>query len=55
MVPPIAVLLTKHPEVAKYDLSSVTVVNCGGAPLGINICKATTKKFNLVDVGRGEN
>lgn len=34
LVPPIAVALTKRPEVQKYDISSVESASCGAAPLG---------------------
>lgn len=34
VVPPIAVLLAKHPSVKDYDLSSVAAIGCGAAPLG---------------------
>ncbi|KAK0868522.1 hypothetical protein LTS02_003598 [Friedmanniomyces endolithicus] len=34
LVPPIAVALTKRPEVRDYDISSVTSAGCGAAPLG---------------------
>ncbi|KAK0283286.1 hypothetical protein LTR91_002807 [Friedmanniomyces endolithicus] len=34
LVPPIAVALTKRPEVKDYDISSVTSAGCGAAPLG---------------------
>jgi 4-coumarate--CoA ligase len=39
LVPPIAIALAKHPAVksGKYDLSSVTSVGCGAAPLGKEI------------------
>ncbi|CAK7202762.1 hypothetical protein SEUCBS139899_005489 [Sporothrix eucalyptigena] len=33
LVPPIAVALSKHPLVKKFDLSSVEFVGCGAAPL----------------------
>ncbi|CAK7228399.1 hypothetical protein SBRCBS47491_006891 [Sporothrix bragantina] len=33
LVPPIAVALSKHPLVKKFDLSSVESVGCGAAPL----------------------
>ncbi|OAA68505.1 4-coumarate-CoA ligase [Niveomyces insectorum RCEF 264] len=33
LVPPIAVALSKHPLVKKYDLGSVETVGCGAAPL----------------------
>lgn len=34
LVPPIAIALTKRPEVRDYDLSSITSAGCGAAPLG---------------------
>ena len=33
-VPPVILGLAKHPDVSKYDLSSLRSVNCGAAPLG---------------------
>ena len=33
VVPPIMVFLAKHPLVDKYDLSSLTDLMCGAAPL----------------------
>ncbi|OAA73415.1 4-coumarate-CoA ligase 2 [Cordyceps fumosorosea ARSEF 2679] len=33
VVPPVVVMLSKRPEVKKYDLSSVTDISCGAAPL----------------------
>jgi 4-coumarate--CoA ligase len=35
LVPPIVVALAKHPAVrcGRYDLSSVTTIGCGAAPL----------------------
>lgn len=37
LVPPIAVLLAKHPAVKDYDLSSVENIGCGAAPLGRDV------------------
>lgn len=34
MVPPIAVMVAKHPAVKKYDLSSIDNITSGAAPLG---------------------
>lgn len=34
MVPPIAVMVAKHPAVKKYDLSSIDTIGSGAAPLG---------------------
>ncbi|KIW42891.1 uncharacterized protein PV06_06395 [Exophiala oligosperma] len=50
LVPPIAVLLAKHPAVEKYDLSSVENVGCGAAPLGRDVCVQIEKRL-----GRGIN
>ncbi len=33
LVPPIAVLMAKHPAVKKYDLSSLEHVGCGAGPV----------------------
>lgn len=38
LVPPIAVLMAKHPAVKTYDLSSVRFVGSGAAPLGREVC-----------------
>ncbi|KAH7528263.1 hypothetical protein FEM48_Zijuj05G0053900 [Ziziphus jujuba var. spinosa] len=40
--PPLVVALTKSELVEKYDLSSLQLLGCGGAPLG----KETAEKFN---------
>jgi 4-coumarate--CoA ligase len=37
LVPPLAVFLAKSPLVKDYDLSSITEVSCGAAPLSKNI------------------
>ncbi|KAL2408150.1 putative CoA ligase CCL7 [Exophiala dermatitidis] len=51
IVPPIAVALTKHPAVQKYDLSTIQSINCGSAPLGSDVCRAIEKlcggRFNM--------
>lgn len=44
LVPPIAVALTKRPEVKKFDLSSVEAASCGAAPLGAD----SVKEFEVV-------
>lgn len=38
LVPPVVVMLSKHPVVKKYDLSSVEAVGSGAAPLGRETC-----------------
>ncbi|KAJ4501964.1 hypothetical protein HRR83_009458 [Exophiala dermatitidis] len=51
IVPPIAVALTKHPAVPRYDLSTIQSINCGSAPLGSDVCRAIEKvcggRFNM--------
>ncbi|RPB11486.1 acetyl-CoA synthetase-like protein [Morchella conica CCBAS932] len=49
-VPPIMVALAKHPEVAKYNLSSVVNLGCGAAPLSREISRAVEGR---VSRGRG--
>ncbi|KAL1849980.1 hypothetical protein Plec18170_007076 [Paecilomyces lecythidis] len=39
LVPPIVVALAKHPDVKKYDLTSIQAVTCGAAPLGRETCQ----------------
>ncbi|KAJ5676956.1 uncharacterized protein N7477_002589 [Penicillium maclennaniae] len=43
LVPPVVVMLAKHPIVKKYDLSSVEVIGSGAAPLGREICSEVEK------------
>lgn len=42
-VPPVMVLLAKHPAVKKFDLSSVESVGSGAAPLGREVCAEVEK------------
>ncbi|TGJ86459.1 hypothetical protein E0Z10_g2288 [Xylaria hypoxylon] len=42
-VPPIIVILAKHPLSRKYDLSSVQNVGSGAAPLGLEVCDEVAK------------
>lgn len=44
------VALAKHPDVAKYDLSSLTAVGSGAAPLSRDIAKMVEERVNR---GRG--
>ena len=46
LVPPIAVALAKHPDVAKYDLSSIHTIGCGAAPLGRDVSEQVEKRLN---------
>lgn len=43
LVPPVVVMLAKHPIVKKYDLSSVESVGSGAAPLGRETCSEVEK------------
>ncbi|GAN01228.1 phenylacetyl-CoA ligase [Mucor ambiguus] len=45
IVPPVAVLLAKHPIVAKYDLTSIRLMGCGAAPLSKEHIEALAKRI----------
>ena len=45
VAPPIMIMLSKRPETPKYDLSSVTDILCGGAPLSKELQNEITKKL----------
>ena len=45
-VPPIMVALAKHPAVDKFDLSSLTGLGSGAAPLGKDIIRDLEGKLN---------
>ena len=47
IVPPIAVLLSKHPIVANYDLSSIRMANSGAAPLTRELIEAVYKRTGI--------
>jgi acyl-CoA synthetase (AMP-forming)/AMP-acid ligase II len=46
IAPPVALFLAQHPMVAKYDLSHVKQMGCGGAPLGIEVERMAEKRMN---------
>ncbi|KAK6387027.1 hypothetical protein LTS17_000292 [Exophiala oligosperma] len=46
LVPPIAVALAKHPDVEKYDLSNVSFLGCGAAPLSREIAEQVENRLN---------
>ncbi|KZS99949.1 amp dependent CoA ligase [Laetiporus sulphureus 93-53] len=53
-VPPIVVLFCKHPDVKKYDLSSVRVIMCGAAPLSGELSdQLAAEVFQDVQIGQG--
>ncbi|KAF2013894.1 acetyl-CoA synthetase-like protein [Aaosphaeria arxii CBS 175.79] len=45
VAPPIMVMLSKRPETANYDLSSVTDILCGAAPLSKELQNEISKKL----------
>jgi 4-coumarate--CoA ligase len=47
LVPPIMIMLSKRPEVAKYNLSSVKEILCGAAPLSRELQDVVAKKYNI--------
>lgn len=47
VVPPVVLLLSKHPCVDKYDLSSMRMMNSGAAPLTKEIVDAVHKRTKL--------
>ena len=47
VVPPVVLLLSKHPVVDKYDLSSLRMMNSGAAPLTREIVDALYKRLKV--------
>ena len=47
IVPPVVLLLSKHPVVEKYDLSSVRMLNSGAAPLTRELVDAVYKRIKV--------
>ncbi|EEH04398.1 phenylacetyl-CoA ligase [Histoplasma capsulatum G186AR] len=45
IVPPVVVLLAKHPVVDKYNLSSLRLLNCGAAPLSRELVEAMSTRI----------
>ncbi|KAG9447214.1 hypothetical protein H6P81_013342 [Aristolochia fimbriata] len=45
VAPPVAVAMTKSPDVDKYDLGSLNRLECGGAPLGKEVAEKFFQKF----------
>lgn len=48
VVPPVVLLLAKHPAVDNYDLSNLTEITNGAAPLGEEISKEVMKRLPLL-------
>lgn len=47
IVPPVVLLLSKHPVVDKYDLSSLQMMNSGAAPLTHELVNAVYKRIKV--------
>jgi 4-coumarate--CoA ligase len=47
VVPPVVLLLAKHPIVEKYDLSTLRMLNSGAAPLTSEIVDAMYKRLKI--------
>ncbi|KAL6494374.1 hypothetical protein OROGR_031174 [Orobanche gracilis] len=53
VTPPLVVALAKSDLVAKYDLSSLQSLGCGGAPLGKEVAERFREKFPHVEIFQG--
>lgn len=53
IVPPIATVLAKHPDVGNYDLSSITAIPCAAAPLSKDIQNAIFARLNVNTLRNG--
>ncbi|UPX17713.1 uncharacterized protein EKO05_0008053 [Ascochyta rabiei] len=47
VVPPVVLLLGKHPVVEKYDLSTIRMMNSGAAPLTRELVDAVNKRLGI--------
>jgi 4-coumarate--CoA ligase len=47
VVPPVVLLLGKHPVVSKYDFSSIRMMNSGAAPLTRELVEAVHKRLGV--------
>jgi len=54
VVPPVLVVLARHPAVDEYDLSSLRVLFSGAAPLGHTLVKQVKERLLAKRGGRGE-
>ena len=45
VVPPMMVTLAKHPDVLKFDLSSLSRVGCGAAPLSREVSRQVQERL----------
>ena len=55
VVPPVVLMLAKHPAVENYNLSSLTEMTNGAAPLGVELSKEVLKRLpSLSGVRQGK-
>lgn len=47
VVPPVVLLLSKHPVVSKYDLSTIRMMNSGAAPLTKELVEAVHNRLKI--------
>ncbi|KFX98047.1 hypothetical protein O988_04568 [Pseudogymnoascus sp. VKM F-3808] len=47
LVPPILIMMSKHPDTSKYDLSSLTLALCAAAPLSKELQNHCSKRFGF--------
>ncbi|EPS98680.1 hypothetical protein FOMPIDRAFT_1024545 [Fomitopsis schrenkii] len=52
VVPPVVVLLCKHPDVPKYDLSSLRALKSGAAPLTAELIKQLSERLPKMSIGQ---
>ncbi|XP_027167777.1 4-coumarate--CoA ligase-like 9 [Coffea eugenioides] len=53
VAPPLVVAFAKSDIVNKYDLSSLRLLGCGGAPLGKEVSESFTARFPNVEISQG--
>ena len=51
--PPVLAALARDPHAGRYDLSSVELIVCGGAPLGRDLQLEAARRFPAASVGQG--
>ncbi|KAL2539612.1 4-coumarate--CoA ligase-like 9 [Abeliophyllum distichum] len=53
VAPPLVVAMSKSDLVTKYDLSSLQILSCGGAPLGKDVSERFNARFPNVEIVQG--
>lgn len=53
VAPPLVVAMSKSDLVAKYDLSSLQALGCGGAPLGKEVSERFKARFPNIEINQG--